>query len=421
MVRIEKLALAHNISNEKPLTLIDFLLDNHLSGDYEFFSEVKNLPPTTIKADIIAILLKNNISVGSLFDTQGINIKDLLESDNYKDLIIEIHNNHLKFYNISDLISLSNRNRIIITDIEEGFCYRTVWKNTEGKEITDTFQMFLQHSGINNNNIIALSSNFQNNNFCKEIKLYGMWVLLTVLSTKFSIDLIENASKKEEYKNILCTKEYEKFAVFKNWRPRKSRIILLSLLNKSKLLDNLIDWSLIGDTDPIRYKDTNAKFKQKQKKWMRTHTYRAEIDNFFRKHSLPKFLDADNTGNQWINLSADDCKKYAYSIVVESSPQITEKTVKNFLLGYIPIVIYPYTNSLYIKQIKELGFYILDEKFDNHASIDSVINTAYSTITDLLLTPTKNNNEHLIKNLHLCTDKQILCDYICQPFIDALN
>ena len=120
-------------------------------------------------------------------------------------------------------------------------------------------------------------------------------------------------------------------------------------------------------------------------------------------------------------MSADDCKKYAYSIVVESSTQLTEKTVKNFLLGYTPIVIYPYTNSLYIKNIKDLGFYILDEKFDNHDSVDSLINTAYSTITDLLLTPTKNNNEHLIKNFHLCTDKQILCNYICQPLIDTFK
>lgn len=422
MVNIEKLKLEHSIPTKtKSLTLTDFLLDNHMSGEYEFFSEVKELPSTTLKSDIAKTLEKNNIFIGNMFGTTGIGINELLNSDQYANLIIEVPNNHLQYYNISDIVSLSNRNKIVITDIEEGFCYQTIWTDTCGTKNVNNFHYFLKNSGINTNNVIALSPNLENNNLCKQIKIYGMWILLVILSSKFFIELVEDKHKREEYNKILRTKETEKFAVFKNWRPRPWRVALLSLLNKSKFLDKSIDWSLIGHTDPIRCTNYNIEFTQKSSEWIQKNPYRDEITTFFKEQPLPKFLDLDDTGNSWLYMPINDCKKYRYSIIVESSEQITEKMTKDILLGYIPIVVYPYENRQYIKQIKDMGFRVLDEDFDNHTSVQSIIRAVHTKIINLFQSPSIDTNEDVLENLKLCTDKTILCNYICQPLIDSFK
>lgn len=425
-VYIEKLKL-ENPHGLVYLTLCDFVLGTHGKGQYTY--EDAPIRTDLIRNDIISSLEKHQIFLAKHYGLDGICIDKLINSDNLLDYYIEIPTGHIKYYNTVDLISLSKKNKIIFTDFEEGGSINVVWHDIYGQRKYSSFTKFLIESGINFKNVIFASSNFEKNKICKEIKMFQMWLLMQSLSVNYVQDIILN-NNKQQYLDILSTKKYEKFAVFKNWRARRWRLVLLSILNDSKLLDK-IDWSLIGefghrffDDDSLDFKIENF-IKTNNLEWLNNSKFKDQVIKFMddHSHSLPKFLFDSDKINRHAHLYLDEfhLKRYMYSIDVDTANLMTEKPIKSFLQGSMPILIYPSVNSRYLEKIQSLGFKLLDTEFDKSTNIDELIISAGNKIQNLYNLNIEPKLDDILHNFELCTNKQQLVNYFVQPLIEAFK
>jgi hypothetical protein len=422
---IEKLKIDTG-SKKIYLTVVDFVLGDFSEGIFPFTDNLSKTQP--IKNLILSNLEQSQIFLGKHYGTTGIEINKLLQDSN-TNYIIEIPLGHLQFCNIADIVKLSHTHKIILTDLEEGNSYIFQWTDPKTKQLVKgKLEFFLKSNGLNIDNIFFASPSFTKTNFCREIKFYGFWIILTALCSPFILDIIENNSK-EKYIELLKSKNYTTFAVFKNWRARKWRVVLLSLLHHREILP-AIDWSLIGESHPVNNNNTKTfdithftKFASPE--WLASTTYKTYIERFFKSnlHKLPKFLESDKQINidSVITTKEADFKKYKFSIEVESAAWLSEKAVKSFLLGSMPIIVYPYPQTNYIKQLKNLGFKIIDIGSDNKQSVDDIINCAIEKINSLYNNDDSPNVDDLIANFNLCADKDALSNYISQPLIDTFK
>lgn len=420
---IEKLKI--NITSKQTYwSITDFVLGDFGQAGFYFFD---NLPITSIVKNIILKNLENNnIFLGKRFGSYGIDIADLLHN-NYDNTIIEIPVCHLQFCNINEIVSLSEKYKIIFTDLEEGNSYKFSWFDPTTKTtLTGNIDKFLKKSGLNIDNAFFLNTGFDKIKFCREIKILNFWVVLTALCSPIIQDIIQNNSE-NKYLELLKNREYKKFAVFKNWRARKWRVVLLSLLYDKNLLPN-IDWSLVGEHD---YKTVPTTFDLKHflkfanDAWLDNNVYKEKIDRFFKDNSsvLPKLLDnvSEINTDSIIKTYEKDIKRYKFSIDIETHTSMSEKIVKSFILGYMPIVAYTSKKSYYIKRIKQLGFHILDEQFDNVDNIDEIISRMLDKIDQLEKTNETPSYKLLKENFQKCSNKEILASYISQPLIDTFR
>lgn len=431
---IEKLKLPANpllysIENDVRirLTMVDFLLGDHTLGYYNY----QPFPYKTslIKDGVVNKLAQHNIHLGKFFNVDGIDIEILLANSWEDQYIIEIPLGHLQYYQTNQLVELADRYKIIMTDIEEGNNHTMFWWGPNQKHIMQgTFREFVLNSKINEKNIYLASSRFERVRVCKEIHLYGLWVVLQSLTTPFVIDIIEN-NNKQKYLDIIEKKSYEKFAVFPNWRARYWRVILLSLLNEKHLLEH-IDWSLIGEYTLFLpnhdYKNFNRQFftKYTSERRLGINNYDEITNRFFDKyqHQLPKFLYGNESDNvmTYMYLPEEDIKKYKFSITIER-PWLTEKTVKSFLRCSSPIILYPYKNCTYLDKIRSMGFKIEDLGLNKQASGDNVVENAATLVENLYNSSAEPNLDDIINNFELCVDKEKLENYLIQPLVEAFK
>lgn len=427
-VYIEKLKIDTG-SHPVCLSIVDFILGDFSKRGFYFTDDITK---TSVVKNLISKNLNDNeIFVGKQYNTAGIDIDVLL--NNNIDIVVEIPVQHLRFFDISKLVELSKKNKIILTDLEEGNSYFFSWfePSTNIRKNGDV-DSFLKRNGFNINNVLFLTTAFDKVKFCKEIKILNFWVVITALCSPFVLDIINNNTQ-QKYIDLIKNKQYEKFAVFKNWKARKWRVVLLSLLNHKKLLDH-IDWSLIGETVKMSVATdylSVGEFKKEHflkfttPEWQNNNPYQTKIDTFFQDHwhNLPKFLNHDEKicNDMVIKTSEKDINKYKFSIDIETYTTMSEKLVKSFLLGYIPIVAYTSIKSRYIDQIKKLGFTVIDESFDNCDSIDEIVLKMCEKIENLYETGETFSSESIIENFRLCTDKELLASYISQPLINVFK
>ncbi|MEY2867943.1 MAG: hypothetical protein RIR01_343, partial [Bacteroidota bacterium] len=279
---IEKLKIDTG-SKKIYLTVVDFVLGDFSEGIFPFTDNLSKTQP--IKNLILSNLEQNQIFLGKHYGTTGIEINKLLQDSN-TNYIIEIPLGHLQFCNIADIVKLSHTHKIILTDLEEGNSYIFQWTDPKTKQLVKgKLELFLKSNGLNIDNIFFASPSFTKTKFCREIKFYGFWIILTALCSPFILDMIENNSK-EKYIELLKSKNYTTFAVFKNWRARKWRVVLLSLLHYREILP-AIDWSLIGESHPVNNNNTKkfdithfTKFASPE--WLASTTYKTYIERFFK-------------------------------------------------------------------------------------------------------------------------------------------
>lgn len=424
-VFIEKIKIDNN--NNRPFwSFIDFVLGNFSNAEFYFTDDTSKT--SIVKNLILAQLEIHNIFLGKNYGTIGVSVDQLLNDDT--NFIVEIPVGHLQFCDVQKLVTLSTKNKIILTDLEEGNSYFFTWIDPiTNASRTGKIDDFLKTTGINVENVFFLNTGFNKIKFCQEIKILNFWVVVTALCSPFVLDIINNGTQ-QKYIDLIRTNHHKKFAIFKNWRARKWRVILLSLLYNKQLLHD-IDWSLIGEYHPFLNKHTIPTFELThflrftEPGWVDNNPYKNELDKFFNDNinQLPKFLEHDYSeinSDSLIQTYEHDIKKYRFSIDIESHTSMSEKIVKSFLLGYMPIIAYTSRKSHYIKQIKKLGFRVLDEEFDDCNSVDDIILKMYTKIEYL-----HNNNlspsiDDLVTNFCLCTDKELLAKNMSQPLIDSL-
>jgi len=410
------------------LTLCDFLLGSHNENRYNY----ENVPVRTdlICDDIISVLSKHNIFLGKNYGLNGISITTLLESnESNNNLYIEIPTGHIKYYSISDLIKLSLKYKIIFTDFEEGDSTNLVWFDIDNKKRASRFSKFLIDSKINVDNVFFTSASFEKTRICKEIKIFHIWLLMQTLTVPYVHDILLN-NNKQKYLDILSTKKYEKFAVFKNWRARRWRLALLGILDDTQILNN-IDWSLIGefghrstDLKEIDFNITHF-LRKGNVDWLNNSSFKNQVTTFIQKNSgiLPKFLSEYDKTFQHAHFYVNEknIKTYMYSIDVDTANLITEKPIKSFLQGSMPIVIYPFLKCQYIEKIQSLGFKLLDTEFDNSHDLENLMIKASNKIHYLYNSNIEPNLNDILHNFDLCVDKSKLVEYFTQPLIDTFK
>lgn len=426
-VFFEKLKLEIKDVPQVHLTITDFVIGDHGKGIYsyqDFPHEVE-----LIRDLIIEGLERNNIFLSKHYGVDGISIHELLNKDGLNDYYIEIPVGHIMYYNVSDLVTLSNKNKIIFEDLEEGDNSMFSWFDSNNIKHSGNFSKFLKESGINIDNVYFASPNFEKNRLCKEIKLHKMWLLIQSLCVPYVKDILKN-NNKQKYLDILETKQYEKFAVFRNWRARKWRVVLLSLLHSNGMLDN-IDWTLIGEYGHLKYDLKTIEFsrdhflKYASEEWLNSSMFKLHVDRFFEDnmHQLPKFLLDTDTTYQFshMHLEPFQIKRYKYAIDVESATLMSEKPIKAFLQGSMPIIVYPYANGKFIEKLKSFGFKMLEADFDGTSTVDDLVVNAAKTIKSLHDSKIEPKAEDIIHNFELCVDKHKLASYLIQPLIDTFK
>jgi len=423
---IEKLSLEEITPDLVHLTITDFVKGDHGIGTYTY----QDFPHDTslIRDLILPQLEKSNIFLGKHYGLSGISISNLLNNDySMHDYYVEIPVRHIYCYNLQDLILLSNKYKIIFVDIEEGDSYHFVWYDHNNVKQKTKIKKFLKESGINVDNVYYASPSFEQIKICREIKLYKIWILMQALCTPIVQDIIQN-NNKQKYLDILEKKPYKQFAVFRNWRARHWRVVLLSLLHNNKVLDN-IDWSLIGEYGHLTYDRKNIEFskddflKYVPQDWLNHSDLTGIIDKFFTAHNniLPKFLLDTDTVDKFslMNIDTDQFKKYCYSIDIDNAPLLTEKPAKSFLQGSTPILIFTFPNG--IDKMRSFNFKFPDYDFNNFPCNDNVINQVANTIKflhDSKITP---NIDDVVHNFELCADKHKLASYVVQPLVDVFG
>lgn len=424
---IEKLSLGKSNPDQIHLTITDFVLGDHGKGYYTY----QDFPHDTslIRDLILRELEKTNIFLGKHYGLSGISLNKLLDN-NYSfehNYYIEIPVGHIQFYKITDLVALSNKYKIILVDIEEGgtslFNYLD-YNNT--LQLVD-IRSFIKKSKLNVENIYYASPSFKQTGLCKEIKLHKIWILMQSLCVPFVQDIIQN-NNKQKYLDILEKKQYEKFAVFRNWRARKWRVALLSVLYKNNMLDN-IDWSLIGQYGHLTYDIKTIEFKKDyflkyaSQEWLDSSKFKGLIDDFFCNNEsiLPKFLLETDTTDKFslMRINEDQIKKYRYSIDVDNATMMTEKPVKSFLQGSLPILIYTFPNG--VETLRSFGFKLPDYDFNSLCSMEDTVLQAGNTIRCLYEKSTTPNLDDIVHNFELCVDKHTLASYLIQPLVNALK
>lgn len=425
-ILIEKLMLEDQLPNQVYLTLTDFVRGDHGKGYYTY----QDFPHDTslIRDLILTELEKSNVFLGKHHGITGISINNLLNNNHSGyDYHIEIPVGHICYYNLQDLILLSNKYKLIFVDIEEGNTCPFKWTDHSNVTHNSKFKKFLKESGINIDNVYYASPSFEDIRLCREIKFYKIWILMQALCTPIVQDIIEN-NNKQKYLDIIRTKPYEKFAVFRNWRARPWRVVLLSLLYNNKVLDN-IDWSLIGDYGHFKFSRKTVEFRKDDflrlmpYDWLNRNNFTSTVDNFFTDHEsvLPKFLLDTDTVDKFsvMKLNADQFKKYCYSIDVDDAGMITEKPVKSFLQGSTPILILGYSNG--IDKFRSLDFKFPDYDFNNLPCNDNTIKQAADTIKFLHDNNISPNIDDVIHNFEMCVDKHKLVSYLVQPLVDMFT
>ena len=423
---IEKLSLGVTTPRQVHLTITDFVTGDHGSGVYTY----QDFPHDTslIRDLILTELEKSNIFLGKNYGLQGISISNLLNNDySERNYYIEIPVSHIQHYNLQDLVLLSYKYKLILVDIEEANTCQFRWIDRNNFIHKSKIKKFLKESGINVYNVYYASPSFEQIKLCREIKLYNIWILMQALCTPVVQDIIQN-NNKQQYLNILETKPYEQFAVFRNWRARHWRVVLLSLLHNNKVLDN-IDWSLIGEFGHLTYNRKNIEFNKDDflryvpQDWVSHSNLMSVIDEFFTAHNniLPKFLLNTDTVDKFssMRLDADQFKKYCYSIDIDDATMLSEKPVKSFLQGSTPILIFTYPNG--IDKLRSLNFKFPDYDFNNFPCNNNIINQAADTIKflhDSKITP---NIDDVIHNFEMCVDKHKLVSYLVQPLVDVFG
>lgn len=408
------------------LTLIDLIHGNHNDSLYSYQNH--KFSNYLIKDDVSLSLANNDIYLGKFYGTTGIELSDALDVDRV--LHLEIPVGHIRFFDIDELAKLSFKHKILFIDLEEGNCVKFKWRNKSKIKI-DFFDDFLRQNllSFNLDNLTLISSGFTRSKYCKLISIDKFWVTLTALSTPFIVSMIKN-NNQDYYIDLIKNKKHDRFAVFKNWRARQWRVALLSKLHANNMLD-VIDWSLIGDYGPLFYDrkeprfELNDFFQFTDMEWYNRSEFKSLIDNFFNVHlnKLPKFLYNDDVDNDHsiMHTAESDFKKYRFSIDVESGSWISEKLIKNMLLGTMPIVIYPYSKTNHIKKIKNLGFNVLDLSFDNFENIEDLINLSTDFIKMLYQNDMQPAIDDVIHNFEMCTNIDKLSSYVYQPLIDTFK
>lgn len=422
-VIIEKLRLDEKDIPQVYLTTTDFVLGDHSKGNYSYENHSYNVE--IIRDLILNDLDKHDIYLGKHYGLRGISIEELL-SNNFSEFIIEIPVGHIQYYDIEQLNLLSQRNKIIFADLEEGDNARFKWYDTQRTLHLDFFTDFLKNTYLNIDNVFFASSNFKKNRLCKEIHFLNIWVLMQSLSIPYVQEIIQDKSVYNHYLDLLTNKKYEKFALFRNWRVRTPRLILLSLLHKNHSLKD-IDWTLIGDFGPRTYdiKEPGFFYNESIMEHISSGPFAECTDNFLLQHKkiLPKFLyETDSTlSSANMHLESADFKKYRYTIDVESAMLISEKMVKGCLQGSMPIIVYPFLNGNFIQRITSIGFRIIDLGLDKVSNYNELLLHASNQIKLLNDNKIEPLLEDIVHNFNMCVDKYKLASYITQPLVDAFR
>lgn len=425
-VFIEKLSLEEVMPNLVHLTITDFVRGDHGKGTYTYQDFPHDTAP--IRDLILTELEKSNIFLGKNYGLQGISINNLLNNDySERDYYIEIPVGHIYYYRLRDLVLLSNKYKIIFVDIEEGNTAQFVWTDYNNVKHKTKIKKFLKESGINVDNVYYASPSFEQIKICREIKLYKIWILMQALCTPIVQDIIQN-NNKQKYLDILETKPYEQFAVFRNWRAKRWRVVLLSLLYDKNVLAD-IDWSLVGMYGHLAYDRKNIEFSKDDflryvpQHWLNHSNLTSIVDKFFKDHNniLPKFLLDTDTVDTFssMKLDTDQFKKYRYSIDIDDAAILSEKPVKSFLQGSTPILIFTFPNG--IDKLRSFNFKFPDYDFNNFPCNDNVINQVANTIKFLHDSKITLDIDDIVHNFELCADKHKLVSYLVQPLVNVFS
>lgn len=357
MIQIEKLK---NIIQNPPMGLVDMLS----------LYKVHAANPLNINFDVsfIRVYIELNlkhISIGKEFGCRGVEINQLLTTDDSADLVIETsYQNFLNLPSAKQKKLLENFT-VMFSDFEENGL-------TIGN-LCDCIRDVIARLQVLPKHIIILTAETNQTGIPElniDIVYFPCLAILTgcVNTTRH---LITDPSAREHARNKIIN-DQKKFCLSPNRKPRPNRVKLLAELDNHNLLDNM-DWSLAynpiptgtkSDYGKILLSPTNAQFNNILHQ---DHS----LDKFLKKYSWPRVFK--ELGNLTYTISNDWIGKYKWYISAEAYDDsseknsfgflniVTEKTMKAFYIGAYPIIL---GNVGMHQHLKNLGLKMKECEYD---------------------------------------------------------
>ncbi len=444
MLEIEKLKIPESVSKKVDHynTFTDTYLNRSQIDNYISYEDL-NCNTSPLKDTITKTLNSNNIKLGQKYGIDGIDIQYLLQ--NNTDYVIELPVHHVHYYNIQDIQELSNKNKLLLLDLEELDTRLIKW----GDNKIDNIVGFISKAKLNTDNVIYCSTHIEKINlkwYCRQHRLVldklnhvivpAWYIMITSCSHP---DFVEGLDNTETYLQQFEDNSFEKFACFPNMKPNIWRVLLLSMLEDSNILKD-INWGLVSKPFPFKIDQLQAEsfintyelFAQDLKRynmadWLtKNPVYAKMIKDFFSKYGkdLPKSTFEDDTIDQYGNVmspfvhSQSQVKKYKYRIEIERNNVISEKFVKCILSGAFPLYIHTHKSN-YIPLLQEMGYIVPQLNLNVLDSTLERIQEVFKVIRILNNSKSTPSDEDILHNIKLTCNKDFLSNIFTKPLVDT--
>ena len=442
MLEVEKLKIPDNVANHIDYynTFTDTYLNRSQIDDYLSYEDL-DCDTSPLKNTITNTLTSNNIALGKNYGIDGIEIQSLLEKNT--DYVIEIPVHHIQYYNIEDIQRLSNKNKIMLLDLEELDTRYIKW----GNDNLDNIVGFISKAKLNTDNVYYFSTHLEKidlKQYCRTYKVFldklnhiivpAWYIMITSCSDKQFVNGLDNqVSYLQQYKQ----NNFENFACFPNMKPNLWRVLLLSMLEKEKILQN-IDWGLVSKAFPFNVNQNDTPYfintyelfakdleRHNLHNWLTDNPYYANIiKEFFSKYGkeLPKCTFTNETVDVMspFSHSPEQVKTYKYRIEVERNNVISEKFAKCILSGAMPIYIHIHKSN-YIPLLQSMGYKVPELNLNTLEGTLERIKAVFSYIQTAQHTQNLPNDSDILHNIELTCNKDFLSNIFTQPLIDTFT
>lgn len=376
-------------------------------------------------ADSVVAHVNNRVRVGSLYGITGVPLSALnkLPDNTYIEvsatLFVQLPKNIIEYV-------LQHANLIINDMIDGGM----ILNYSVAKVFSN---MRIPH----NRKIKYVTSSTDMNSFLDfniTHKHFPYWLFsVPTIPTEYSM-LVNDATAKQQYLDLLDSRQHTDFAVFMNYKPRLYRMIMLAEMHKRGVL-NLLDWSLV-ESSPEFTPDGNistgdADMIHQNNQRLYTEQEARSVEQFMLSHTFPKRISDTNNLTDFLVAPNEHIKKWKYNVVVETAfgneyalrrnnaiSFLTEKTYKSFMQGSMPISV---CNGKQYKYLTDLGFCVDFAELDDVSEPRSKIDTAINLIQKLHTNSTTPDPKSIMHNAERILDKQWLVSVFSEYLLDMVN
>lgn len=342
--------------------IIDILFGNTSACYHDYF--VKHISKYYGK-DILHKLLSAGVSVGTKFGTSGIEINQLLVS-NDTDTVFEMCALTYKSLTARQKSALANFN-IVVHEFMEGGYFVEDCAYTTATGSLDSVPMFM---------LCTLANSYETNNISTNFPDYNPKMLGFIPVHK----------------------------------PRDIRLEVLEQVDQAGLLEQCA-WSLyLTDDDTGTYGNFSNSPNLSSSRWKTAPTH-----PFVKRHraQLPKVLDKIETFAECLPLSIEHHGKYKWHVACETYQDrffVSEKTFKCFIGGHVPLTVAP---AGFNKFLTELGF-VMPGDYDKLSGNDRV-----HAIVEIMKHDKTDYTDVAEHNFKLITDTDCVSSIFSQRIITA--